>query len=122
MYLTLGQAAKATSKSKTTIANAIKNGRLSAVEKSSSGYKIDPAELNRVYPMTSNAPSTMDDARSPKLPDLDTVARLATAEAQVTVLRELIDELRSDRDHLRQAQLANQNQGSFWNRLFNRAG
>ena len=48
--LTLGQAAKVCGRSKPTLSNALKNGRLSYIEKTPSGYKIDPAELNRVFP------------------------------------------------------------------------
>ena len=48
-YLSLGAAAKATGKSKTTIGKYIKNGKMSAVSKDESGYQIDPAELFRVF-------------------------------------------------------------------------
>ncbi len=48
--LTLGQASIATGKTKTTIANAIKSGRMSASKDDLGQYKIDPAELFRVYP------------------------------------------------------------------------
>ncbi len=48
--LTLSQAAKATGKSKSVISKALKTGVISFVEKDDSGYKIDPAELFRVFP------------------------------------------------------------------------
>jgi hypothetical protein len=51
IYLTLGQAAKETGQSKSTIFKALESGKLSYVEKTSVGYKIDPAELFRVFPM-----------------------------------------------------------------------
>jgi hypothetical protein len=51
MYYTLGQAAKATGKGKTTIANAIEKGRLSAQKDDLGQYQIDAAELHRVYPV-----------------------------------------------------------------------
>ena len=51
MY-TLGEAARATGKSKPTIAKAIKTGRISAARGGDGSYQIDPAELHRVYPMT----------------------------------------------------------------------
>lgn len=47
--LTLGQAAKQVGKTKTTLANAIKRGRLSARIDDNGHYQIDPAELFRVY-------------------------------------------------------------------------
>jgi hypothetical protein len=49
---TLGEAARASGKSKSTIAKAIKNGRVSAVRGVDGSYQIDPAELHRVYPRT----------------------------------------------------------------------
>ena len=49
-YFTLSQAHKVTGKSKSVISKALKNGELSYIEKNSSGYKIDPSELFRVYP------------------------------------------------------------------------
>ncbi len=50
MFLTLNQAAKEARKSPSTIHKAIKSGRLSYTSKDDSGYKIDPAELFRVFP------------------------------------------------------------------------
>lgn len=49
-FLTLGQAAKATDKAKGTISKAIKSGKLSVAIKEGNSYKIDPAELFRVFP------------------------------------------------------------------------
>jgi hypothetical protein len=51
MSYTLGQAAKATGMSKSTILRAIKSSRISATKDEASGdWQIDPAELHRVYP------------------------------------------------------------------------
>ena len=49
MSYTLGDAAKATGKSKMTILRAIKSGRISAQRKGDNSYEIDPAELHRVF-------------------------------------------------------------------------
>jgi hypothetical protein len=49
-YLTLGQAAKETGKSKSTIFNAIKSGALSYVEKTTAGYKLDSDEVFLLFP------------------------------------------------------------------------
>ena len=49
---TLGQAAKATGRSKAGILDAIKKGRLSATRDDKNQWQIDPAELHRVYPLT----------------------------------------------------------------------
>ena len=50
MYLSLGKAAKEAGVAKSTISKALSSGKLSYREKNPDGYKIDPAELFRVYP------------------------------------------------------------------------
>jgi excisionase family DNA binding protein len=51
MSYTLGQAAKATGMSKSTILRAIKSSKISAAKAEAGGeWTIDPAELHRVYP------------------------------------------------------------------------
>ena len=59
MSYTLGQAARATGKSKPTIARAIQTGRISAARAENGSYTIDPAELSRVYPLTGKTDGTM---------------------------------------------------------------
>src|ERR1700731_831905 len=49
MY-TVGTAARATGKSKSTISRDIDKGKISAEKKDDGSYSIDPAELHRVYP------------------------------------------------------------------------
>lgn len=49
MKFTLGTAAQATGKGKTTIHTAIKTGKLSATRNENGSYEIDAAELFRVY-------------------------------------------------------------------------
>ena len=49
MKHTLGTAAIATGKSKTTIHRAIKSGKLSAFKNDDGAFEIDPAELHRVF-------------------------------------------------------------------------
>ena len=51
MSYTLGQAAKATGMSKSTILRAIKGSKISATKGEANGeWTIDPAELHRIYP------------------------------------------------------------------------
>lgn len=50
MAYTLGEAAKATGKSKATLSKAIKSGRISAIKGDTGAFQIDPSELHRVYP------------------------------------------------------------------------
>ena len=63
MY-TIGTAAKATGKAKSTISKAINNGTISAAKNADGSYSIDPAELHRVFPAGGSA-------NSPEKPDLD---------------------------------------------------
>jgi predicted site-specific integrase-resolvase len=46
---TLGQAAKETGLSKTTISKAIANGKLSAIKNPNGSYSVEPSELFRVF-------------------------------------------------------------------------
>jgi hypothetical protein len=96
--LTLGQAARLTGLGKTTLARAIRAGRLSAGRKPDGGYEIDPAELSRVYPFP--APG---DPETVTLP-VATVHRAtpdATTDVLVATLRQTIEDLRRDRDDAR---------------------
>src|SRR3954462_1180240 len=84
MGYSLGQAARATGRSKTTIHRAIKSGRLSAT-RTANGYEIDPAELERAFrPVTAdgNVPQER------KLTGSDPV----TLTGEVTLLRALAEE------------------------------
>lgn len=56
MKHSLGTAAIATGRSKTTIHRAIKSGRLSAIKNIDGVFEIDPSELHRVFsPVTGNS-------------------------------------------------------------------
>lgn len=65
--LSLREAAKLAGRGKTTIHAAIYDGRLTAERNKSGGYEIDPAELNRVFPLKVD-PDTGQfiDQRTPK--------------------------------------------------------
>lgn len=63
MSYTLGEAARATGMSKAAISRAIKNGTVSAEKRADGSFKIDPAELHRVYePVASKQASSGHDA------------------------------------------------------------
>ncbi len=66
MTYTLGTAAKTTGKSKTTISNAIKKGKISAKRNAHGAYEIDPAELHRVYPLTGQEDSNSGQNETPE--------------------------------------------------------
>lgn len=90
MYLTLGQAARKTGKSKATISKYIRSGKLSYISKDSTGYKLDPAEVFRVF-----APINVDTERS-LTPIVNTVQTL-----EVELLREMLERERQIVDYLR---------------------
>ena len=50
MRYTLGTAAKATGKAKSTILRAVKSGAVSATKAHDGSYEIEPSELHRVFP------------------------------------------------------------------------
>jgi len=102
MPLTLGQAAKLAGVGKTTLTRAIRGGRLSAERRDDGSYRIDPAELARVYDVRVETPATVaatgDVAhRATGARDTDTTgetpARLAALDATVAGLQELVRRL-----------------------------
>ena len=61
MRYTLGTAAKATGKAKSTILRAIKSGTISAQKSHDGSYEIEPSELHRVFePNSAKQPSPND--------------------------------------------------------------
>lgn len=112
--LTLGQAAKLAGVGKTTLTRAINSGRLSAQRQDNGSYRIDPAELSRVYEIRIETPETVaatgpvvhratayrDTTETP-----ETAIQLAALDAEVKALREMlarvdrqVDDLRQERD------------------------
>ena len=91
MSYTLGQASRATKKSKTTIARAIQAGKLSAAKDVHGQWCIDPAELHRVYP-----PATENPAGGEAV-----VGRVVVLEEQLAAVRQALEDVRVDRDHWR---------------------
>lgn len=104
MSYTLGMAAKATGKSKTTIQRAIAKGTISAHKKKNGRYSIDPSELHRVFPMVSAdtvaQPSQVDTSRPPDETPLQ--VKVEALEAMLEREREALTEMRSDRDAWKQ--------------------
>jgi hypothetical protein len=98
MGYTLGQAAKATGKTKTTIAKAIAKGRISAQKDDIGQYVIDPAELHRVYPFTVENSVKVDDSRPSG--DHSLLLEIATLKAKLEAMGELNRQIESERDRL----------------------
>jgi hypothetical protein len=93
MAYTLGEATKATGLSKTSLHRAIKLGRISAIKTENGSYKIDPAELHRVFPIAANRNSSNDH-------DLGQ-GRTGEISTETGVLRRELELLREERDRER---------------------
>lgn len=93
--LSLREAAMLCGRGKSTIQAAIKSGTMSAKKNERGGYEIDPAELNRVFPLIATDARTLDTGQNaqndsnrtppdtdPSRPDGRPVASEATASGQ----------------------------------------
>jgi predicted site-specific integrase-resolvase len=125
MAYTLGEAAKATGKSKATISKAIKSGRISAKKDETGTFNIDPSELHRVYPPTVSTEQnkTLVNASVTTKNDgtiRELQARLEAAYERLSDRDGVISDLREDRDKWRQQAttlLADQRPKGFLKRL-----
>jgi hypothetical protein len=105
MAYTLGQAARATGKSKPTVLRSIKLGRISASKDAFGNWQIEPVELHRVYPPALTPP----EQQTPGNPErYVTPSNPEALEAENRQLSErlaekdrFIEELREDRDRWR---------------------
>lgn len=128
MVYTLGEAAKATGKSKATISKAIKNGRISAFKDETGTFHIDPSELHRVYPVTTSIELEETPANTFVKTDIDGAikelqARLEAAQERVSDKEAVIADLKEDRDRWRQqatALLSDHRPQGFFKRFFGR--
>jgi hypothetical protein len=107
MAYTLGEAAKATGKSKATISKAIKSGRISARKDETGTFHIDPSELHRVYPPTVSSEHKKTPENTPEKTDIDGTirelqVRLEAAHERLSDKDAVISDLREDRDRWRQ--------------------
>lgn len=131
--VTLGEAARLTGLGKTTLSRAIKAGRLSATRTDTGEYRIDPAELARVYPLDGpREPAGAPGAATGSVgchatpltgePPEALLAQIAGLREVADLLRRQLDDVREDRDRWRgQAErLALTGPApsrSFWHRL-----
>lgn len=131
MSYTLGEAAKAVGKSKTTLHRAIKSGKISAEKALDGSYSIYPAELHRMFPpipsVTGTAPlhRNSTEHQSNTLETLRLQLELQEKERQRErdLLQETIADLREDRDKWRQqatALLEDKRPKGFFKRLLGR--
>jgi hypothetical protein len=96
MY-SLGEAAKAAGRAKSTILRDIRRGKLSAARTETGGYQIEPAELARAYPLERSIQRSSNGASNDSQPGPATVEvdRLLD---QISDLRETIRDLRDRLD------------------------
>ena len=101
---TLGQAAKATGRSKAGLLDAIRNGRISASRDDKNQWQIDPAELHRVYPLIVKPEVKAEQEQTPpntyETQLLEEKVRYL--ERTVNTLEATTADLRTDRDHWRE--------------------
>jgi hypothetical protein len=111
VHFTLGQAAKATGKSKTAIALAIKGKKLSATKDAMGSWQIEATELYRLYPPRTDGlypphteyPSEFEDLRA-KLEGLKKQRAQIEAErnSKVEDLEKICRQIEGERDGLRE--------------------
>jgi hypothetical protein len=105
MRYTLGQAAKATGKSKTTIQRSVAKGLISGEKGQNGEYRIDPAELHRVFPLKNSGTvleGTIWNDTRPQGDPTELAARIKALEEMLVREREALDEIRADRDAWKQ--------------------
>lgn len=110
MSYTLGEAAKAVGKSKTTLHRAIKSGRISATKADDGAYAIEPAELHRVFPAAVKEQQQEQHDRNDKEHQGSTLETLRIKldllererDRERSLMEETIADLREDRDRWRQ--------------------
>lgn len=102
MALTLNQAAKICSRSKSTLLDAIRSGRMSAPKDDRGRYIIDPAELYRAFPFQSQNRSPN---QSPELQPTRTENQPEPADfaskREIELLREMLVKAEANADHWR---------------------
>lgn len=127
MNLSLNKAAKTCGRAKSTILEAIKNGRLSASKDDKGWYSIDLSELHRVFPFKSPEhpePGT-DPPSKPQPTTLENYLSTKGLEREVELLREMLEKAETNTEHWRkmaerqQALLEDRRPKGFWKRLFN---
>jgi len=125
MKLTLNKAAQTCSRSKSTILDAIKSGRLTAPKDEKGRYEIDPSELHRVFPFK------MPDQSENQSAEPDHTAQQnhlnnSVLEREVELLRQMLEKAETNADHWRsmaerqQILLQDLRPKGFFRRLFNR--
>lgn len=106
MELTLGQAAEAAGRGKSTIHRALKNGTISGTRRDDGSWRIDPAELHRVFPRNGPGTSQRNSLERPLEhrwdgPGTGPGEDRAALAARVELLTEALDRERTLNDEMR---------------------
>ena len=96
MELSATQAAKKVGKSVPTITRAIKSGKLAAKPREKGGWVIEASELFRVWPAIEG-----DSDETPTMLQSETPKEANVLQKEVDLLREMLDEVKTDRDNWR---------------------
>ena len=89
--------AAATGVNRSTILRAIRAGKLSAERDGSGAWAIQPAELHRLFPALPQLPAVAEPVQNPGHD-----AQIALLRTMVEEMRATITDLRADRDHWRE--------------------
>ena len=100
MSYTLGEAARATGKSKAAISQAIAANKISATKDANGRYQIDPAELHRLYPPEKTIPNEREHLLTP-----NQTGEIERLKATVEGLERLCCQIEGERDSLREQNL-----------------
>lgn len=103
MALTLNQAAKTCGRSKSTLLNAMRSGRMSAPKDDQGRYVIEPAELHRVFPFQApdRSADQFPEPRPTTLGNHPTTPADRGLEREVELLREMLAKAEANADHWR---------------------
>ena len=97
MELSATQAAKKVGKSVPTVTRAIKSGKLAAKPRDKGGWIIETSELFRVWPAIGG-----DSGVTPAMLQSETPKETSVLQKEVDLLREMLDEVKTDRDNWRE--------------------
>lgn len=92
--MTLSEAAKWAGVTRATIHKALRGGRLSGHKDAAGEWRIDPAELERVY----QPGKAVDVSRHSEVSSSDTGELMAAKDRELALMREMLAEVRTQRD------------------------
>ena len=101
MKHTLGTAAKAVGKSKSTISKAISSGKISAHRLPNGSFEIDPSELHRVYPPNGSETGEVERSATPNKTGENTNENMIL-QVKLDAAHQRIADLEEDRAQWRQ--------------------